>query len=46
MSRTKRNKPMPLRNWAAVAAWNLKGETHQDKRKKRERKYPKSVYAD
>ena len=35
----KRRKSQP-RNWAAVSAWNLKGEPHQDKRRKVERKYP------
>lgn len=46
MARKKKREAPKLRNWAAVAAWNLKGETHSDKRKKRERKYPKSVLSD
>ena len=43
MARKKKKKPYTPRNWAAVAAWNRKGEPHEDKRRKRERKYPKTI---
>lgn len=43
MARKKKKKSPQPRNWAAVAAWNLKGEPHRDKRRKLERKYPQKL---
>ena len=44
MARKKKKKPYTPRNWAAVAAWSMKSEPHEDKRRKRERKYPQSRF--